>query len=73
MIDDKMANDVQHPDHYTWKGTECKTIIESMTKGLDGQDAYYVGNIIKYLYRTIENWSSALVAAAARRTGYRQR
>ena len=46
-----MANDVQHPDHYTWKGTECKTIIESMTKGLDGQDAYYVGNIIKYLYR----------------------
>ena len=22
-----------------------------MTKGLDGQDAYYVGNIIKYLYR----------------------
>lgn len=46
-----MTNDVQHPDHYTWKGTECKTIIESMTKGLDGQDAYYVGNIVKYLYR----------------------
>lgn len=22
-----------------------------MTKGLDGQDAYYVGNIVKYLYR----------------------
>ena len=42
---------IHHPDHYTWKGTECKTIIESMTKGLDGQDAYYVGNIIKYLYR----------------------
>lgn len=46
-----MANDVQHPEHYTWKGTECKKVIESMTKGLDGQDAYYVGNIIKYLYR----------------------
>lgn len=44
-------NDVQHPNHYTWKGVECKTVIESMTKGLDGQDAYYVGNIIKYLYR----------------------
>lgn len=26
-------NDVQHPDHYTWKGVECKTVIESMTKG----------------------------------------
>lgn len=46
-----MANDIRHPDHYTWKESECKTIIESMTKGLDGQDAYYVGNIIKYLYR----------------------
>lgn len=22
-----------------------------MTKGLDGQDAYYIGNVIKYLYR----------------------
>ena len=46
-----MANDVQHPEHYTWKGTECKKVIEEMTKGLDGQEAYYMGNIIKYLYR----------------------
>lgn len=44
-------NDVQHPDHYTWKGVECKTVIETMTKGLDGQEAYYVGNVVKYLYR----------------------
>lgn len=54
MVDDEpgeTSDMIHHPDHYTWKGTECKTIIESMTKGLDGQDAYYVGNIIKYLYR----------------------
>ena len=44
-------NDVQHPNHYTWKGTECKKVIEEMTKGLNGEEAYYVGNIIKYLYR----------------------
>lgn len=44
-------NDVQHPNHYTWKGVECKTVIETMTNGLDGQEAYYVGNIVKYLYR----------------------
>lgn len=44
-------NDVQHPNHYTWKGTECKEVIAEMTKGLNGQEAYYVGNIIKYLYR----------------------
>lgn len=46
-----MTNNIEHPNHYMWKGVECKDIIESMTKGLDGQDAYYVGNIIKYLYR----------------------
>lgn len=44
-------NDVQHPNHYTWKGVECKTVIETMTNGLYGQEAYYVGNIVKYLYR----------------------
>jgi hypothetical protein len=44
-------NDVQRPNHYTWKGVECKTVIETMTNGLDGQEAYYVGNIVKYLYR----------------------
>ena len=42
---------VAHPDHYTWRGTECKEIIEAMTEGLNGIEAYYMGNIIKYLYR----------------------
>ena len=46
-----MTNDIQHPDHYTWKGTECKKVIEIMTRGLSGAEAYYVGNIIKHLYR----------------------
>lgn len=42
---------IHHPDHYTWKGTECKDIIQMMTAGLSGVEAYYMGNIIKYLYR----------------------
>lgn len=42
---------IHHPDHYTWKGTECKKVIELMTRGLSGVEAYYMGNIIKYLYR----------------------
>lgn len=42
---------IHHPDHYTWKGTECKKVIEIMTSGLSGAEAYYMGNIIKYLYR----------------------
>lgn len=42
---------IHHPDHYTWKGTECKKVIEIMTRGLSGAEAYYMENIIKYLYR----------------------
>ena len=42
---------IHHPDHYTWKGTECKKVIELMTRGLSGVEAYYMGNIIKYMYR----------------------
>ena len=26
-------NDVQHPNHYTWRGTECTKAIEIMTSG----------------------------------------
>lgn len=42
---------IHHPDYYTWKGTECKDIIQMMTFGLSGVESYYLGNIIKYLYR----------------------
>ena len=47
----KTSDMIHHPDHYTWKGTECKKVIELMTRGLSGAEAYYMGNIIKYLYR----------------------
>lgn len=42
---------IHHPDHYTWKGVECIKVIEIMTRGLSGIEAYYMGNIIKYLFR----------------------
>lgn len=38
-------------NYYTWKGVECKDVIETMVTGLSGIEAYYMGNIIKYLYR----------------------
>lgn len=53
-VDDELGETsdmIHHPDHYTWKGTECKKVIELMTRGLSGAEAYYMGNIIKYLYR----------------------
>ncbi|WP_443796547.1 DUF3310 domain-containing protein [Dialister hominis] len=45
------SDEIHHPDHYTWKGVECKDVIETMVTGLSGIEAYYIGNIIKYLYR----------------------
>ena len=39
------------PQHYKTKSMECKDIIAIMTEGLAGVDAYYMGNIIKYMYR----------------------
>lgn len=39
------------PHHYKTKSMECKDIIKVMTEGLDGVDAYYLGNVLKYLYR----------------------
>lgn len=51
MRDFMYADEIHHPDHYTWKGMECKDVIETMVTGLSGIEAYYMGNIIKYLYR----------------------
>ena len=39
------------PQHYKTKSMECRDIIKVMTEGLNGADAYYMGNVIKYLYR----------------------
>lgn len=48
---DQTGDRVRHPDHYTWKGVECIKIIEVMTRGMSGIEAYYMGNAVKYLYR----------------------
>ena len=50
-MDAKMLHDIKKPDHYTWKGVECKEVIGIMTRGLSGEDAYDLGNIVKYLSR----------------------
>lgn len=33
------------------RAQSVKKVIEIMTRGLSGAEAYYMGNIIKYLYR----------------------
>lgn len=44
-------SDIHSPEHYTFRGRECKEIIKDMTVGASGIEAVYLGNTIKYLYR----------------------
>ncbi len=45
------ADDIKNPDHYTWRGRECEEIIGDITQGTEGKEAYYLGAVVKYLYR----------------------
>lgn len=42
---------IRHQYYYTWRGRECRKIIEELTAGSRGPEGYYIGNIVKYLYR----------------------
>ncbi|MEF2965047.1 DUF3310 domain-containing protein [Paenibacillus sp. M1] len=46
-----MADNVNHPCHYTSGKVECIDAIEAATEGLNGFEAYTTGNILKYLWR----------------------
>ena len=45
------ADNVNKPAHYLKGGMECIDVIKAVTSDLSGADAYYVGNIIKYVWR----------------------
>lgn len=45
------ADDIKSPKHYTWRGKECEEIIGDITQGAEGKEAYYLGAVVKYLYR----------------------
>lgn len=44
-------NSIENPSHYNQGKVECIDAIESAVTGLDGMDAVYTGNIIKYMFR----------------------
>lgn len=47
-----MGDAVNHPDHYQMgNGLEAIEIIDSMTKGLEGIEAFDIGNAAKYMMR----------------------
>ena len=49
-IENEEHDNVNSPSHYQGK-VECIDCIESATAGLNGIEAFCIGNAIKYLYR----------------------
>lgn len=46
-----MADNVNHPAHYTAGGVECIDALKASTVGLTGIEAVCTANAIKYLWR----------------------
>lgn len=42
---------VVHPNHYNQDGIEVWDVIKAFTKDLEGAEAFYAGNVIKYVLR----------------------
>lgn len=46
-----MADNVNHPQHYTNGNIECIDAIESACTGSDGYEGFLVGQVVKYVWR----------------------
>lgn len=46
-----MTDNVNKPKHYTYGKYECIDVIKEITKDLTGEEAFCIGNAIKYLWR----------------------
>ena len=51
VIEKKRIKSVNHPDHYNKGKIECIDAIDSAIVGLDADEAFYTGIVIKYLFR----------------------
>ena len=58
------------PQHYKTKSMECREVIKVMTEGLSGADAYYMGNVLKYLYRYADKNGTEDLAKAITYIGF---
>lgn len=47
----KSSNSVNHPDHYNHSGIETIDVIAAWTHDLEGEEAFDIGNAIKYISR----------------------
>lgn len=48
---DSICDNINSPNHYKRCGMECIEAIRAACEGLDGVEAYYVGNVLKYIWR----------------------
>jgi len=46
-----VSDNIRHPHHYIRNGIECIDAIKAAVQGLDGFEAYCIGNVIKYSWR----------------------
>lgn len=51
LPEDAKTDMVNHPQHYKTGKIECIDCIASVVEMYDGEQAYDVGQVIKYLYR----------------------
>lgn len=58
------ADEVHKPNHYNWRGVECKDVIRQLL-GSEGYKRYCEGNVIKYLYRYTKKGTPATDIAKA--------
>lgn len=49
--DKESDSKVVHPSHYNQNGMEVLDVIDAFTKNLEGAEAFYAGNVIKYVLR----------------------
>ena len=47
----KSSSKVHHPNHYNQNGMEVCDVIKAFTSELSGVEAFYAGNVIKYVLR----------------------
>lgn len=47
----KGSSKVHHPNHYNQNGMEVWDVIKAFTSDLNGAEAFYAGNVIKYVLR----------------------
>lgn len=45
------SDSVNHPSHYNQNGMEVWDVIKAFTSDLNGVEAFYAGNVIKYVLR----------------------